>query len=300
MKTKHRFRRGNPVWLPRAGTWACPYMVLCVLCILSTATAQPLARHILEATGFKGGLIVHIGCGDGKLTAALRASDSYLVHGLDVKAENVEKAREHIQSLGLYGSVSVERFDGQRLPYADNLVNLVVSENLGGVSMDEVMRVLAPGGIAYIKSGGKWIKQVKSRSAEIDEWTHFLYDASNNAVSKDSIVGPPRQLQWVAGPQWARSHDHLASVSVLVSSGGRIFYIVDEGPTVAVVLQPRWSERFVEAARGRRGSSLCHAGYQRAGQRARCGDGKDDPNVRTDQGRPGNHPPSGESVRCRG
>lgn len=42
-----------------------------------------LARDILDATGVKGGLIVHLGCGDGKLTAALRVNDRYLVHGLD-------------------------------------------------------------------------------------------------------------------------------------------------------------------------------------------------------------------------
>ena len=31
------------------------------------------ARKILSETGIKGGLVVHLGCGDGKLTAALRA-----------------------------------------------------------------------------------------------------------------------------------------------------------------------------------------------------------------------------------
>ena len=73
------------------------------------------AKEIIEATDIKGGLIVHIGCGDGKLTAALRADDSYLVHGLDADAENVEKAREYIQSLGSYGKVSVGQLYGGRL-----------------------------------------------------------------------------------------------------------------------------------------------------------------------------------------
>ena len=41
------------------------------------------AQKILESTGVRGGLVVHLGCGDGKLTAALRANDSYLVQGLD-------------------------------------------------------------------------------------------------------------------------------------------------------------------------------------------------------------------------
>jgi 2-polyprenyl-3-methyl-5-hydroxy-6-metoxy-1,4-benzoquinol methylase len=86
------------------------------------------AQQILDASGVKGGLIVHVNCGDGKLTAALRANDSYLVHGLDTDAKNIEQARKHIQSLKLYGKVSVEQFKGNRLPYTDNLVNLVFSE----------------------------------------------------------------------------------------------------------------------------------------------------------------------------
>ena len=85
------------------------------------------AREIQDATGVKGGLIVHVGCGDGTLTAALRTSDGFIVHGLDTDAANIAAARQHIQSLGLYGPVSVETWSGKRLPYADNLVNLVVS-----------------------------------------------------------------------------------------------------------------------------------------------------------------------------
>jgi len=38
-------------------------------------------REILEQTGVKGGLIVHIDCGDGQQTAALRDNEGYIVHG---------------------------------------------------------------------------------------------------------------------------------------------------------------------------------------------------------------------------
>ncbi|NQT50848.1 class I SAM-dependent methyltransferase, partial [bacterium] len=102
------------------------------------AVAQ--AQRILKATGVKGGLIVHLGCGDGKLTAALRADARYLVHGLDRDPANVAKAREHIRALGLYGPVSVDRLVANHLPYVDNLVNLVVTEGLSDVPMAEVMR----------------------------------------------------------------------------------------------------------------------------------------------------------------
>ena len=200
-----------------------------------------LAQQILSATGVRGGLIVQLGCGEGRLIGTLGQGDPLLVQGLDTRAENVQRAREHLRNIGLCGAVSVNQFDGKRLPYVDNLVNLIISEDRPTVSMDEVMRVLAPEGVAYIKSGEQWIKTVKARPGEIDEWTHFLHDATNNAVSADSVVGPPNQLQWVGGPKWARSHDHLASVSAVVSSGGRLFYIVDEAPTAAVVLQPQWN-----------------------------------------------------------
>jgi len=87
-----------------------------VFCISHAAMAGD-AKSILNAAGVKGGLVVHLGCGDGKLTAALRAGDSFLVHGLDADADNVAKARKHVRSLGVYGKVSIDQLTGAALPY---------------------------------------------------------------------------------------------------------------------------------------------------------------------------------------
>ena len=198
------------------------------------------AQEILNATGIRGGLIVHLGCGDGKLTAALRAGDGYLVHGLDADPQDVQQVRRYVQSCGQYGSVSVDLFDGKRLPYIDNLVNLVVVSDPGGVGMDEVMRVLCPGGVAYVRQAGRWTKAVRRWPDDIDQWTHFLYDATGNAVAKDDRVGSPRRIQWMAGPKRARDHDALSSTSAMTSSGGRMFYIFDEGPTSLIHRPADW------------------------------------------------------------
>jgi SAM-dependent methyltransferase len=215
--------------------------ILQVGCVEQDSSSElEQSRQILDASGVKGGLIVHVNCGDGKLTAALGANDSYLVHGLDAEAKNIEQARKHIQSLKLYGKVSVEQLRGNRLPYTDNLVNLIFSEQQIDVPMDEILRVLVPNGVAYIKKGSIWTKTVKPRPKEIDEWTHYMHDAGGNAVAHDSVVGPPRHLQWVGSPRWARHHDHIASMSALVSTGGRIFYIIDEGPKASIQLPPKW------------------------------------------------------------
>jgi SAM-dependent methyltransferase len=203
---------------------------------VAQASAEEAGARIIEAAGIEGGLVVHVGCGDGALTAALHLNDRYLVHGLDTRAENVAAARKRVSSLGLYGPVSVDRFDGKRLPYADNLVNLVVADDLGAVPLEEVIRVLAPDGVAMI--GGR--KVVKPRPADIDEWTHFLHDAGGNAVARDRRVGSPRHLQWTAGPERCRDHDALASMSAMTTSGGRVFYIFDEGATSLVHRPANW------------------------------------------------------------
>ena len=196
----------------------------------AAVSPEEQAARILETAGVQGGLVAHLGCGDGKLTAALRASDGFLVHGLSRDAATVEKARAAIRRKGLYGPVSVDRFDGKHLPYANNLVNLVVADDLGNVPRAEVMRVLAPGGIACVKADGGWKKTVKPRPDAIDEWTHYLHGPDNNAVAQDSVVGPPKHVQWIGGPPHSRSHEFNSSMGAMVTSGGRLFYIWDEGP----------------------------------------------------------------------
>jgi len=197
-------------------------------------------RDILKASGVRGGLVVHLGCGDGRSTAALRAGDGYLVHGLDTDAAEVERARRHISALGLSGEVSIDRLSGKRLPYVDNIVKLLVGEDLAGVPRDEVLRVLAPGGVAYLKSDRGWQKAVKPWPDDIDQWTHYLHGPDNNAVAHDTRVGPPRHMQWLAAPVWTRNHHKLNSVSSVVTADGRLFCIVDEASAANINLPGKW------------------------------------------------------------
>jgi len=174
---------------------------VCAAFVLSAADAaraqgasdRTEAAEILKLSGVRGGLVVHLGCGGGKLTAALRAGAQYVVQGLDADAGDVKTARDHIRSLGLYGDVSVRRWDRTTMPYIDNLVNLVVCEDPGKVATEEIMRALVPNGVLCVRKNGKWAtKAVKPRPADIDEWTHYMHDPSNNAVAHDTVIGPVR------------------------------------------------------------------------------------------------------------
>ncbi|MHC5055329.1 MAG: outer membrane protein assembly factor BamB family protein [Planctomycetota bacterium] len=218
--------------------------VAAAACLAASAVASARspearrARETLDAAGARGGLVVHVGCGTGELTAELGAGEGYLVHGLDADASNVEAARRHVLALGAYGKVTVEVFDGRRLPHIDDLANLIVVSGDGRrVPRRELLRVLAPGGVALVD--GERI--VKPRPPEIGEWTHWLHGPDNNAVSPDTRVGISRRLKWIAPPLWSRHHNLLPSVSAMVSSGGRIFYIIDEGPIAVRGGPDRWA-----------------------------------------------------------
>ncbi|MFC1497418.1 PQQ-binding-like beta-propeller repeat protein [Verrucomicrobiota bacterium] len=239
-------------------------LVFCVAVFLSLVSVYAESGSgLIKASGVKGGLVVCVGAdpatsaGQGILDELIEAGGDglYLVHCLDTDQKKVDSARKYIQTKGLYGRVSVDIFDGKSLPYADNLVNLLVIDDQIQVSGKEIERVLAPRGTAMVKGDLKpkiknlqpqspaklkgWDIYKKSVPPEIDEWTHFLHSAGNDAVSADTQVGIPKSLRWDAGPRWCRSHEFPSSVNCVVTSGGRIFTIFDEAPSGVFMKLPQ-------------------------------------------------------------
>jgi len=120
--------------------------------LLVTKAAQagddPVAM-IYEEAGVQGGLVVGLSLADAEFTASLGAPEAITLEALDTDPQQVSKARNHLEAKGLYGKITVEQFDGRSLPYADNLVNLVVASDECQVANEEIARVLVPGGVAW-------------------------------------------------------------------------------------------------------------------------------------------------------
>ena len=221
------------------------------------------AKLITASNDFPGGICVVLGSEVSNLAVAVHQQGGFVVQALVPEKAMLERARRAVRSAGKYGLVSVDYSAYDRLPYAENLINLIVAGDYWEVaarrlSIDEVFRVLAPLGAAYFgnsrssagldgtsagslttkltKSGfavrqvGTWVKAVKPWPKEIDEWTHNLHNADGNPVANDSVVAPPRHYQWISGPLWLRSHESDSSVRTIVTSRGRLFYIADEAP----------------------------------------------------------------------
>ncbi|MEZ5943837.1 MAG: PQQ-binding-like beta-propeller repeat protein [Planctomycetaceae bacterium] len=208
--------------------------------VCSAQSPQERASQLVAESGVRGGFVVQVGCSDGSTLVALKQSAAFQVQGLTTDAAQIDALRKEIQLAGAYGDVAVDTFGGSQLPYVDNLVNLLVVES-GNVSQEEILRVLVPNGVAMIRNAqGGYDKTVKPRPEELDDWSHYLHDASGNTVAHDDIVGQPRHLQWVGSPRWSRHHDRMASMSALVSTNGRMFYIMDEGSRVSIQLPSHW------------------------------------------------------------
>lgn len=217
-------------------------LVLPLLFAAAAGAEEPTshAEAILKNAGVRGGLIVHIGCGDGALTLALHAGDGYVVQGLDADADNVAATRARIRAAGMYGPVTARRHTGGRLPYADNLVNLLVISGATAADEDEMTRVLAPGGVLVDARRSLTAIRRLPVPEELDEWPHYLHGPDGNAVSQDRVIAPLERLQWLDGPRYGRHHDYMSSASAMVSGGGRVFAIFDHGSPQSIQLPSRW------------------------------------------------------------
>jgi outer membrane protein assembly factor BamB len=236
-----------------------PMPVVAVLTALAmcspSATGEDLdVKTVLEEAGSQGGIVVQLGCEDVQQCLAMHADGRCVVQSLDRDADKVEAFRRAIQARGCYGQISARIFEGNRLPYVDNLINLLVVHDAFGIPEPELMRVVRPLGTAVIWDREGWKTIVKPWPAEIDQWTHFLHGPTGNAVSQDKRVGPPRRLQWSAGPMLGRSHEMNNSFPALVTARGRMFYVFDDGLTG--MEDPRLGERWKLIARDAFNGSL--------------------------------------------
>ena len=225
--------------------------VLLVVALLGCLSSQRALGQTAPPIGenpAQGGLAVWVGADLpptdwAKQLLDLRSEKHMLVLGLDADPAVVAATQAELIGLGDYGPVSVDVLGKQphpALPMIDDSVNLLVVSEKIEVPDDELLRVLTPLGVAIAERGGKWGKITKPWPADVDQWTHYMHDASNNAVAHDDRIGPPRHLQWQSGPRWGRHHDHMSSVSAVVTARGRVFSIVDEGSRLSPQLPPDW------------------------------------------------------------
>ena len=218
--------------------------------------AQTEAIHaLLSDKDVRPGLAIHLDCGDGSLTIAMAAHPKVrVIQGLTLKGDDIEKCRAKLLDQNLFGRVSIDRLATPTLPYADNLANVLVVQNVAnletsGLKLSECLRVVAPYGVAFVEKAEPeaikkqlararieatvsirdgWVKIVKSYPKAMDEWTRYGHDETMSGHSLDTMVGPAssvRWINWVNGEYWGDQGPFPGSD--LVSANGRTFHMHD-------------------------------------------------------------------------
>ena len=183
-----------------------------------------------------GGLVVQLGAGDTDTAIHLSKTGRYLVHLIDSDENAVASARETLQSKARYGLVWAETLEKtSRLPYSENVVNFVRVTKPGQISLKAIFRVLTPlGKVVFCDASASSLEKLEAAGfesvtesngalvagkpwpAEMDDWSHPRHDANGNAVSSDTLVGPPDRVRWVAAA--------TSEVEGLVSAKGHNYY----------------------------------------------------------------------------
>jgi outer membrane protein assembly factor BamB len=206
-------------------------MVVCAMPASARNADARGAKRILSLSGLDAGLCVHIGCGRKGapgLTAELAAQSKMLVHGICWDTKALTRASDAIAKKKVIGQASAENLDDGALPYVRHLCNLVVVEDMKaaaahGISRDELMRVLASGGVLCILEDGQWTKTIQSRPEGMDDWTHPHHGPDGNVVSQDKLVHFPMGQRWIGGT--ARSINKWTGVRGWVLANGRCYIV---------------------------------------------------------------------------
>lgn len=214
--------------------------ILLFVTLCAFALARPVSggelTNVVKTSRLTGGVILLVNADSAIYDEA--AATGCMVRGLETDQATVESLRKKFLARGTYGKLSVTGFDGEVLPCIDSLVNLVLVED-AHLDMEEVMRVLAPGGTALVKAKTGWETRVKPWPEEMDEWNQYLHDADNNGVAQDN-AGPPERLQWTGGSKYGRVKVTMPSVTSMVTANGRIYTVEDMATVESGVLRKQF------------------------------------------------------------
>lgn len=120
----------------------------------------PRAEKIKEIMGLKKGVLLDVGCGGAYLDIALAKITDMDFILLDISPRAIESTSQNIAEHYLDKRARTLLADVHNIPLADNSVNYVISTASIGFwknpqrGLEEIYRVLAPGGRAYISGIG--------------------------------------------------------------------------------------------------------------------------------------------------
>ena len=211
-----------------------------------------LARRLVTMGGVERGLCVVIG-GPSALPVQVARSSHLVVHVREPDPHVLVQKRQLAQEAGLgIDRLVIEQGSIENLPYADNLVDLVLvtaadAATLAQLSASEVLRILVPQGTALLGAAeditaeqlrkwgrgeeindiqvglgrrAAWLRLYKPTPEGVDDWSHWEHGPDNNPVSTDQVIKAPYMTQFLAEPYY------IGMPAITTAAGGRTFLAI--------------------------------------------------------------------------
>ena len=224
-----------------------------VLDFSSLLTGDPAqeqkVKNVLSNHGVEKGLVLVIGGDDIQVPLMLAKHTGGDVIVLVDEREKEDEIRRLWQQAGVYGrQLNVQLVnDLSALPIASELANLVWINNVEQTNADEVIRLIAPRGIALVKNADeKWfdnasldwqVETLKSINRQTvlkklpfeteGEWTHQYAHADNSAFGGESLWGSTKaedfEIQWMGRPGPRFQTDRSGRKPSPLAINGRMF-----------------------------------------------------------------------------
>lgn len=212
-----------------------------------TLRTRALAEELVKRGGVRRGICAVLGS-EGNLALEIAQLSELLVHVRTPAADEVSQLQKFADEAGFsIDRLAVERGSVDKLPYADNMVDVLVTRRPADeLRFDEVLRVLRPEGTALIgdpqgrlenlkqwirssdvlkpdawkDASGAWIQFSKPPLQGAGQWSHWEHGPDNNPVSEDAVIKAPYMTQFLAKPLY------IAMPSITTAAGGRTFLAI--------------------------------------------------------------------------
>ncbi len=222
---------------------------LTAIALAEETDTKALAEKLIELADIDRGLCAVLGC-DSDLPVQIVQSTNLYVHVREPENNAVISLQRLAEEAGLgIDRLLAEQGRLDKLPFADNMVDVVIATRIGGdtfdrLSLSEVLRVLRPEGMAIIRAEngtktqklrrwaqagnlkdvkvwkddlGTWLRFSKPPMEGADEWTHWEHGPDNNPVSTDVVIKAPYMTQFLAEPFY------IGMPAITTAAGGRTF-----------------------------------------------------------------------------
>lgn len=156
---------------------------------------------------FAGKVVVDVGCGSGKYSAAMIKFGAAKVRGFDIAEKALETGRHQAQKSGMSDRIEYQIGSALDVPASDESADVVWANSVlhlvddANLALKEISRVLKPGGTAFI--------YVNGRFGLFELLVRALY-AANKGISRQlyqhylALSGMrPGRVAWVVGTTFA-------------------------------------------------------------------------------------------------